>query len=64
MRKINYNHHVVASDQRFAYDFLIKMNGATFKNNGNRNEDYYCFGNKTKEMTGEEVFAQYAPPEG
>ena len=25
---------------------------------------YYHFGNKTKEMTGEEVFAQYAPPEG
>ena len=24
---------------------------------------YYHFGNKTKEMTGEEVFAQYAPPE-
>ncbi len=22
---------------------------------------YYWFGNKTKEMTGEEVFAQYAP---
>jgi hypothetical protein len=43
-RKINYNHHVVAKDQRFAYDFLIKMNGATFKNNGGRNEDYFCFG--------------------
>jgi len=26
--------------------------------------DYYHFGNKTKEMTGEEVFAQYAPTEG
>ena len=24
---------------------------------------FYHFGNKTKEMTGEEVFAQYAPPE-
>lgn len=24
---------------------------------------YYHFGNKTKEMTGEEVFAQFAPPE-
>ncbi|VAW69741.1 Gfa-like protein [hydrothermal vent metagenome] len=24
---------------------------------------FYCFSNKTKEMTGEEVFAQYAPPE-
>ncbi len=25
---------------------------------------YYHFGNKTREMTGEEVFALYAPPEG
>jgi len=25
--------------------------------------DYYHFGNKTKNMTGEEVFAQYTPPE-
>lgn len=23
---------------------------------------YYCFSNKTKDMTGEEVFARYAPP--
>ncbi len=25
--------------------------------------DYYCFANKTKELTGEEVFALYAPSE-
>ena len=25
--------------------------------------DYYCFSNETNNMTGEEVFAKYAPPE-
>ena len=37
------NHHAIAVDQRYAYDFLIKKNGTSFRNKGLRNEDYYCF---------------------
>ncbi len=41
---IHTNHHAVSTDQRFAYDFLIKKDGFTFQNDGRRNEDYYCYG--------------------
>ena len=42
-RTVNYNHHAVASDQRFASDFLIKKGGITFKNKGKQNRDYFCY---------------------
>ena len=45
-RSIIQNHHTVAVDQRFACDFLIKKESCTFTNNGARNEDYFCFGEK------------------
>lgn len=41
---IHANHHAVSTDQRFAYDFLIKKDGFTFQDDGRRNEDYYCYG--------------------
>jgi hypothetical protein len=42
-RAINTNHHAVATDQRFAYDFLIKKDGYSFQNDGSRNEDDFCY---------------------
>jgi hypothetical protein len=42
-RAINTNHHAVATDQRFAYDFLIKKDGSSFQNDGSRNEDDFCY---------------------
>ena len=42
-RSIVTNHHVVAKDQRFAYDFLIKRDNLSFQNKGKKNEDYYCY---------------------
>jgi len=38
------NYHVVAPDQRFAYDFLVMRDGRTFDGDGKRNESYFCFG--------------------
>ena len=38
------NYHVVAPDQRFAFDFVAMRNGAPFAGDGQRNEDHYCFG--------------------
>ena len=37
------NHHAVSTNQRFAYDFVIKNNGFIFQNDGTRNEDYFCY---------------------
>jgi hypothetical protein len=37
------NYHVVASDQRFATDFLFVRGGAWAKAGGVRNEDHYCW---------------------
>jgi hypothetical protein len=45
-RTLNINHHTVASDQRFAYDFIIKKEGVSFRTNGSRNEDYFCYAKK------------------
>lgn len=42
-----WNRHVVARDQRFACDFLILARGRagqSYRGSGERNEDYYCFG--------------------
>lgn len=37
------NHHAVSTDQRLAYDFVIKNNGFIFRGDGTRNEDYFCY---------------------
>lgn len=41
-----YNHHVVASDQRFACDFFIRRNGKSYEGSGFNNSNYYCFNQK------------------
>lgn len=38
------NYHVIAPDQRFAYDMLVMSDGATFSGDRTRNESYHCFG--------------------
>lgn len=38
------NYHVIAPDQRFAYDIVISREGKTHIGDGIRNEDYYCYG--------------------
>ena len=38
------NYHAEATDQRFAYDFMVVKNGIYFDGNGSRNEDFFCFG--------------------
>ncbi len=46
-RSVAQNYHVVARDQRFAYDFLILARGNTgrsYRDSGADNTDYYCFG--------------------
>jgi hypothetical protein len=43
-RTVVHNHHAVASDQRFAYDFVIARKGDTHAGDGLENSDYYCFG--------------------
>jgi hypothetical protein len=45
-RTLNVNHHTVASDQRFAYDFIITKEGISFWSNGSTNEDYFCYTKK------------------
>jgi hypothetical protein len=46
-RSVAQNKHVVARDQRFAYDFLILARGCSgrsYRSPGESNTDYYCFG--------------------
>ena len=43
-RTISNNYHVVASDQRFAYDMLIMKDGKSFTSDGTSKEQYYCWG--------------------
>lgn len=38
------NYHVVAPDQRFAYDLLILKDGKSHTGDGSANEQYHCFG--------------------
>jgi murein DD-endopeptidase MepM/ murein hydrolase activator NlpD len=38
------NYHVVAADQRHAYDFLVWRDGATYRDGGTRNEEYWAWG--------------------
>ena len=37
-------HHLVAPDQRHAYDFAIWRDGGTYRGTGVANEDYWCWG--------------------
>ncbi len=37
-------YHVIAADQRFAYDILVMRDGKTHTGDGTRLEDYYCWG--------------------
>ena len=43
-RTVEKNQHVVARDQRFAYDFVVEENGVTHRGDGTKNDDYYCYG--------------------
>jgi hypothetical protein len=38
------NYHVVAPDQRWAYDLLVTQDGRTFKERRENCADYYCYG--------------------
>ena len=38
------NYHVVAPDQRFAYDLVIAKDGRTHTGSGLQNSDFFCFG--------------------
>src|SRR5690348_4176107 len=42
-KTLDQNYHVVARDQRFAYDILMDEKGVTHKGDGSKNEDYYCW---------------------
>jgi hypothetical protein len=37
------NKHVIAPDQRFAYDFVVTRGRDVFQADGKRNEDHYCW---------------------
>jgi hypothetical protein len=41
---LQHNYHLVAPDQRHAYDIVVKENDATHKGDGKSNTDYYAFG--------------------
>ncbi|XOZ34530.1 M23 family metallopeptidase [Halomonadaceae bacterium KBTZ08] len=43
-RTLSQNRHARVKDQRFAYDFVIREEGASHAGKGERNADYYCFG--------------------
>jgi murein DD-endopeptidase MepM/ murein hydrolase activator NlpD len=38
------NYHVIAPDQRHAYDIVMWKDGGTHAGDGKQNEDYYCWG--------------------
>jgi Peptidase family M23 len=38
------NYHVIAPDQRHAYDFVVWADGATHRGDGSRNDDYWDWG--------------------
>ncbi|MGI8508832.1 MAG: M23 family metallopeptidase [Gemmatimonadaceae bacterium] len=43
-RTVQQNYHAIASDQRFAYDFVLTKGGAAHSGSGAQNTDFYCFG--------------------
>lgn len=38
------NYHVVAPDQRWAYDLVVTKDGKSFQGDGTKLDDYYCYG--------------------
>lgn len=38
------NYHVIARDQRFAYDIVVRRDGSTHTGDGTRADQYYCWG--------------------
>ena len=38
------NYHVIARDQRFAYDLVVRRDGSTHTGDGTRVEQYHCWG--------------------
>jgi murein DD-endopeptidase MepM/ murein hydrolase activator NlpD len=38
------NYHALAADQRHAYDFVVWRNGATYRDAGTKNADYWAWG--------------------
>ncbi len=43
-RTISQNRHAASSDQRFAYDLLVFVDGTSHTGGGSSNEDYHCWG--------------------
>ena len=43
-RTVGQNRHVIAPDQRFAYDFLQLEDGWSFRDSGDKNDLFVCFG--------------------
>ncbi len=43
-RSLEENHHAATRDQRFALDLVIERDGTTHGGDGDRNEDYFCYG--------------------
>src|SRR4029450_2021496 len=43
-RTIPENYHAFTTDQRFAYDFVIRRDGSTHTGDGLENREYFCFG--------------------
>lgn len=51
-RSTTENQHAVAPDQRYAYDLLVLEAGRTHRGPGARNEDYFCWGRRTRSRHG------------
>jgi hypothetical protein len=43
-RSVVENHHAVAPDQRFGYDFTVARDGRTYSGDPTQNTSYFCFG--------------------
>ncbi|MGQ9369242.1 M23 family metallopeptidase [Azospirillum sp. ST 5-10] len=43
-RSVARNYHIVAPDQRYAYDFVVARDGRTFEGPADRPESYFCWG--------------------
>ena len=43
-RTIPENYHAFTTDQRFAYDLVIRRDGSTHTGDGLENKEYFCFG--------------------
>lgn len=43
-RALSQNQHALAKDQRFAYDFVVMKGGSSHAGKGEKNEEYFCFG--------------------